>query len=293
MTDKILTSTPMRPAESNELPRFSVPAGSWDTHMHVFGPLEQYPSVAHPHYTKPDGTLAQYRRLREFLGLTRFVIVQPSFYGTDNRCLLHALGSSNGTASGVVMVERDISQSELERFDTLGVRAIRLDLFKIADSPLTEIRSYILEMAAKATALNWHLQFYAPGRVVRELIDFLSELRVNFVIDHMGYMLEEEGLTEKDFARLLNLTRGGYCWLKLSGPYRIAKERGYAAVQHIAQSIVEAAPDRSVWGSDWPHIPDGNRDTGELINLLLHWAPREEVRRKVLVDNPARLFGFV
>jgi predicted TIM-barrel fold metal-dependent hydrolase len=108
----------------------------------------------------------------------------------------------------------------------------------------------------------------------------------------MGYMLEEEGLTGEDFSRLLDLTRCGRCWLKLSGPYRIAKLRGYEAVRHVAQAIVNAAPERTIWGSDWPHIPDSRRDTGELLNLLPDWAPDDAVRRRILVENPNRLFGF-
>jgi len=108
----------------------------------------------------------------------------------------------------------------------------------------------------------------------------------------MGYMLAEDGLTATDFARLLDLMRCGRCWLKLSGPYRIAKERGYAAVAHVAAAIIDAAPQRALWGSDWPHIPDSGRDTGELLNLLMTWTEDAQVRDMILVDNPARLFGF-
>ena len=108
----------------------------------------------------------------------------------------------------------------------------------------------------------------------------------------MGYMLEADGLTEADFARLLGLMRDGRCWLKLSAPYRLAKTRGYEAVEEVAKAIVRAAPDKAIWGSDWPHIPASSRDTGELLNLLTRWAPDETVRKQILVDNPARLFGF-
>lgn len=287
-----LVSQPMRPAETNQPPAFAVPQDACDVHMHVFGPLDRFPCVAHPHYTLPDGTLSQFQRLMPVLGLERFIIVQPSFYGTDNACLLEALTAAGEQARGVVMIEPTIEDTELDRFHALGVRGVRLDLFKRSDKSLSSIQDYITFMAARIARLGWHLQFYAPGWIVRDLIDFLGTFKSEFVIDHMGYMLEEDGLTEADFMKLLGLMRDGQCWLKLSGPYRIAKKRGYAAVEALAKSIVDAAPNRALWGSDWPHIPESGRDTGELLNLLTKWAPDPAVRQAILADNPRRLFGF-
>jgi 2-pyrone-4,6-dicarboxylate lactonase len=292
MSDEILQSLPMRPLDRVELPRFQVPAGACDAHMHVFGPLERYPSVARPHYTLPDGKLSHYLGLMAVLGLQRFVIVQPSFYDTDNSCLLDALQTAGSIARGVVMIEPEAPEKELDRMHALGVRAIRLDLFKRSAWPLEQLRSFIRTMSERAAQRGWHLQFYTPGWLVRDLLDFLATLPGDFVIDHMGYMLEEDGLTDRDFARLLALMQQGRCWLKLSAPYRIAKARGYAAVAHLAQAIIRTAPHRAIWGSDWPHIPDSGRDTGELLNLLMSWAPEPGVRNRILVDNPQRLFGF-
>ena len=288
-----LVSEPMRPLDTIERPAFAVPAGACDVHMHVFGPLDRYPCVPHPHYTLPEGNLDHFRKLMAVLGLERFVIVQPSFYDTDNRCLLDALAATaDGAARGVVMIDLDLPTAELERYHGLGVRGVRLDLFKRAGQPRAAIEDYITAMAAKIAPLGWHLQFYAPGWLVRDLIDFLATLENDFVIDHMGYMLEADGLTEADFSRLLSLMREGQCWLKLSAPYRLAKTRGYEAVEEVAKAIVRAAPEKAIWGSDWPHIPGSGRDTGELLNLLTRWAPEPAVRRQILVDNPARLFGF-
>jgi 2-pyrone-4,6-dicarboxylate lactonase len=219
------------------------------------------------------------------------VIVQPSFYGCDNSCLIDALAEAGDRARGVVMLEPDITDAELERFHRSGVRAVRLDLFKRAREPMAAVKSYINQMAARVDPLGWHLQFYAPGYVVRDLTDFFRTLQTDFVIDHMGYMLEEDGLKSKDFSALLDLLEGGHCFLKLSGAYRIAKLRGYEYVEPVARAIVERAPDRALWGSDWPHISYSDRDTGELVNLLARWAPSESTRRKILVDNPSRLFG--
>ena len=291
MNDTPLVSLPLRAFDTLSPPSFAMPPGAWDTHVHIFGPAERYAHVSKPHYTLPDGTVAQYLRLMPQLGITRFVIVQPSFYGPDNTCLLDTLAQVGDLARGVVMIEPDISRAELERFHRCGVRAVRLDLFKRAREPLAAIQRYIMETAERVGPLGWHLQFYAPGYVVRDLIDFLRSLSVDFVIDHMGYMLEEDGLKAEDFSHLLNLLECGHCYIKLSGAYRIAKHRGYEVVEPVAKAIVERAPERAIWGSDWPHISYSDRDTGELLNLLERWAPSPQARQHILVENPNRLFG--
>jgi 2-pyrone-4,6-dicarboxylate lactonase len=283
-------STPMRPAHSLQRPVFDVPAGACDAHMHVFEP--GYPSIAEPNYTLPDGKLELYREVMAVLGIDAFIIVQPSFYGTDNDCLLDALSAAGEAARGVVMVEPDISDAELARFHAAGVRGVRLDLFKRAALPTAEIENYINAIAAKAGPLGWHLQFYAPGAVIRDLMGFLAALEIAFVIDHMGYMLEKDGLTDDDFDQLLGLLQHGNCWVKLSAPYRLARYSGMAAVDGIASALVAAAPHKILWGSDWPHIPDGDRDTGELLNMLAAWAPDPATRQLILVDNPRKLFDF-
>jgi 2-pyrone-4,6-dicarboxylate lactonase len=291
MSDEPLLSLPLRPFETISRPTFLMPSGAWDIHVHMFGPPERYSHVEKPHYTLPDGTLAQYRRLMPQVGIERFVLVQPSYYGTDNSCLLDTLIEVGDLARGVVMIEPDISDAELARFHRCGVRAVRLDLFKRAREPLTAIKSYITQAAARVGPLGWHLQFYAPGYVVRDLIPFFRTLQIDFVIDHMGYMLEEDGLRSEDFSALLDLLGCGHCYLKLSGAYRIAKHKGYEFVEPVAKAIVDRAPERAVWGSDWPHISYSDRDTGELVSLLERWAPSLSARRKILVDNPKRLFG--
>ncbi len=287
-----LTSTPMRPIETNTRPAFAVPPHSCDAHLHIFSADSKYPSVASPLYTLPYGRLDHYLRLADFLGIGRFVLVQPSYYGTDNSCLVDALRLVGSRGRGVVMLDEVASNAELDRLGEAGVCAIRLDLFSRSSIPREDLILYINRAVERAKARGWHIQFYTPGWVVRDLVAFFATLTIDFVIDHMGYMLEEDGLTDRDFDRLLTLFRGGHCWLKLSGPYRLAKHKGYQAVAPVAKAIVAARPDRVLWGSDWPHIPDGSRDTGELLNLLLDWAPEAATRQMILVDNPARLFGF-
>jgi predicted TIM-barrel fold metal-dependent hydrolase len=145
-------------------------------------------------------------------------------------------------------------------------------------------------MAERTRPRGWHLQFYTPGTVVRDLLPFLADLEDTFVIDHMGYMLESDGLTQDDFGRLLKLLAYGSRWIKLSGPYRIAKKKPLSSVEPLGKALVQARPDRLIWGSDWPHLSFPELDTGELLNLLADWAPDEQDRRKILVDGPETLF---
>jgi 2-pyrone-4,6-dicarboxylate lactonase len=293
MSETILTSKPMRDAQTLTPPAFAVPAGACDSHVHVFEAAERYPRVDKPHYTLPDGGLKKLQRMAEVMQLQRFVIVQPSYYGTDNRCMLDALAVVGTRARGVAMVTEACPDAELQAMHERGVRALRLDLFLRSNWPTADIIRYIEASVRRTQALGWHVQFYTPGWVVRDLLPFLKELDATFVIDHMGYMLESDGLTNADFDRLLEVARAGRGWIKLSAPYRLAKDGNFERLKPKARAIIAAAPDRVIWGSDWPHIPEGGKDTGTLLNLLCDWAPDDLVRRRILVTNPATLFDFV
>jgi predicted TIM-barrel fold metal-dependent hydrolase len=282
----------MRDASTLTRPQFAMPAGACDSHVHAFGPPERFPSVAHPHYTLPDGKPALLERMTRALGIERCAIVQPSYYGTDNSCMLDALEQLGPRARGVAMVEDDAGHEALEDLHRRGVRALRLDLFLRAQWPTADIAAYIFRSIERIRDLGWHVQFYTPGCIVRDLIPVLAELESDFVIDHMGYMLESDGLTRADFDRLIDVAARGHGWMKLSGPYRIAKDGNYEKLAPLARAIVEALGERTIWGSDWPHIPNGRMDTGELLNLLFRWVPDARQRDRILRDNPARLYGF-
>jgi 2-pyrone-4,6-dicarboxylate lactonase len=292
MSNQPLTSTPMREASSLTRARFAMPAGACDSHVHVFGPAASYPSVDQPHYTLPDGAPALLERLGDALDIERFAIVQPSYYGTDNSCMLDALARLGVRARGVAMVDESIDDGGLALLHAHGVRALRLDLFLRAQWPIAEIAAYVRRSIARVKPMGWHVQFYTPGYVVRDLIPYLDDFETDYVIDHMGYMLESDGLTRADFDRLIAAVRSGRGWMKLSGPYRVAKDGNFERLRPLAQAIVEAVPDRTIWGSDWPHIPMGERDTGELLNLLGDWVPDKAARNRILADNPARLYAF-
>jgi 2-pyrone-4,6-dicarboxylate lactonase len=292
MNSDILVSEPMRGAHTLTPPTFSVPAGACDSHVHVFGPASCYPSVDKPHYTLPDGNLLQLQNMARALNLQRFVIVQPSFYGTDNACLLDALDAAGTRARGVAMVDEQVGNADLQAMHARGVRALRLDLFLRSGLPASELIAYIERSVRRITALGWHVQFYTPGWVIRDLLPFLADLPTDFVVDHMGYMLESDGLTRGDFDRLLKVIAMGRGWIKLSAPYRLARDGNFERLRPLVKAVLDAAPSRVIWGSDWPHIPQGGRDTGELLNLLGSWVSDPQVLARVLVSNPARLFGF-
>jgi 2-pyrone-4,6-dicarboxylate lactonase len=292
MSYTILTSKPMRDAQTLTRPAFAVPSDACDSHVHVFESADRYPRVDKPHYTLPDGSLEKLKRMTDVMQLERFVIVQPSYYGTDNSCMLDALTAAGGRARGVAMVDDNCSDAALRSMHELGVRALRLDLFLRSSWPTADIVKYIETWVWRTHAMGWHVQFYTPGWVVRDLLPFLKDLDATFVIDHMGYMLESDGLTNADFDRLLEVIRAGRGWIKLSAPYRLARDGNFEPLRPKARDIIAAAPDRVVWGSDWPHIPEGGKDTGALLNLLCDWAPETDARKRILATNPAKLFGF-
>ena len=182
-------------------------------------------------------------------------------------------------------IEEDTPDAELDRLHDLGVRAIRLDLLARANLPTVDLIGYIRRMAARATPRGRHLQFYSPGTVVRDLLPFLADLKHTFVIDHRGYMLAADGLTTADSDRLLRVLEQGSCWIKLSGPYRIAKTKPLSYVEPVGRALVATRPDRLIWGSDWPHLPDGQRDTGQILDLLADWAPSETDRQSMVADS--------
>src|SRR5258708_6009371 len=289
---EILTSTPMRAASTLTRPSFVMPPDACDGHVHVFEQGQQYPSVPKPHYTLPDGGLTKLVRMGEATSLRRFAIVQPSYYGTNNRCMLDALDKLGARARRVAMVEDSISDDELLQMDRAGVRALRLDLFLRAQWPLTDIVAYIKRSVRKAKPLGWHLQFYTPGRVVRDLIPYLAEVEIDFVIDHMGYMLESDGLTRADFEKLIEAVAYSPGWMKLSGPYRLPEDGNYAKLRPLARAIVEAVGHRTIWGSDWPHIPNRQMDTGSLLHLPPDLGPGAAPPTRILRAHPAWVFGF-
>jgi D-galactarolactone isomerase len=269
-------------------PRLKAPPGTCDTHMHIYEP--HYP--IRPGATKPPtATVPEYNEVRERLGIARTVVVQPNAYGADNRCTLAAMKAIGPGARGVAVVNPDVSDKELARLTEAGIRAIRFMLL-----PGGALSWDVLdELAARVHDFGWNVNLQMDGRTFADRENQLRRVRNDLVIDHVGKFLEPVTTDHPGFRTLLKLLENGRTWVKLSAPYEVSKTGapGYADVGTLAKALVKTAPDRMLWASNWPHpgakpVPDD----ANLLDLLLDWAPDEMTRHKILVDNPARLYGF-
>lgn len=273
-------------------PRLAAPAETTDCHFHIFGPATRYPYVADREYTPPDALPAACCHLFHTLGIARAVLVQPSVYGSDNRRQLEAAPRLGVPARAIVVIPPDTPDKELARLQEDGVRGVRFILAHTGGLPLGDLE----RLSARVKDMGWHIQLLLRPDHLVELEPRLAKLPSDFVIDHMGFIRPAEGgLEQPAFRALLRLLRGGRCWVKLSGAYRLSAEAPpYRDLIPSARALVEARPDRLLWGSDWPHAIFKGRmpNTTDLFDLLIDWVPDEKARRCILVDNPARLFGF-
>jgi len=273
-------------------PRIPFPAGACDCHSHVFGPQAAFPYLSNAAFIPPDASPQDYTRMLRTVGCRRAVIVQPSIYGTDNRCLMAALTSGVFDFRGVAVVDESISDRELEALHRAGVRGIRINIAsKTPGLPLDQAP----RLAARIKPLGWHLQFFVRIGQVPSLEQVIARMPVACIIDHFGHAPAAGGVDSPEFKILLRLARLDHVWFKLIGPYRISRQHPlYPDVAPLARALVAAAPDRCVWGTDWPH-PNAERipNAGDLADALGEWLPDAETRRKVLVDNPGRVYDYV
>jgi predicted TIM-barrel fold metal-dependent hydrolase len=281
-------------------PAFRAPPGASDAHFHVFGPESRYP-YRDPklRYKPPLAPLDEYLALARKLGIERFVFVQPSAYGRDNACMLDAMREV-GTARcrGIVDVDENAPDAELARLHALGVRGVRINVSPVHPPErgfAARLLPRIDRLEPRCAELGWQLDFLLPGWLTLEMMGRLEKLKVDYTLAHMGMFLARDGVLQQGFQRLLGLLRNGSgrCWVKLTGVYRMSQAPGFADAAPFAQALAATAPDRLIWGSDDPHVSFADR-TGSvsLFNLLGTWIPDDATRRKVLVDNPAKLFGF-
>lgn len=272
--------------------RFTPPAGACDCHAHVFEPVARYPYVANRTYTPPDASFDSYRYMLATLGLERGVIVQPSVYGTDNRATLDAVAEGGENFRAVVVVNEDISSDELAAYHRAGARGIRVNLLFKSEVEISSLHN----LAAKIADFGWHLQVLIDVSSFDDVRGALGNLPVDVVFDHMGHMPTGLGLDHPGFRDLLALLEAGKAWVKLSGSYRFTAEQQppYRDVEPFARELIRANPERALWASDWPHpcIPVAVPNCGSLLDMLLDWAPDETTRKRILVDNPATLYGF-
>lgn len=270
---------------------FAVPAGSCDAHAHVVDPGAGYPLVDERRYTPPPASEGDYLRMLDLTGMSRGVLVQISVYGTDNRHLLHVLERHPGRLRGVAVVDTDVPEDLLTTMHAAGVRGARLNVLFGGGVGLEESE----RLADRVAEYGWHLEILLDVRDLPDLAPRLKRLRVPLVIDHMGHTDATRGPDQPGFRALLDLLDTDRTWVKLSGAYRI-DPRGpdYPHAATLAHALVQRAPHRLLYGSDWPHVavPYAMPDTGHLRNLLARWLDDERQLSQVLVDNPASLYGF-
>jgi 2-pyrone-4,6-dicarboxylate lactonase len=281
-------SSPRRPV-------LRLPRGACDSHAHVFGPWSRYPYARARVYTPPDAPPQTYQSLLATLGIDRAVLVQPSVYGTDNRAMLDAMAAMGARCRGVAVVAHGVTDAELSRLHAAGVRGIRINVVDVKENKGVIDMGPLAELAARVQPLGWHVEFLMHADEFPKLDDLFADFPVPIVLGHLGYMRTDKGLADAGFQAMLTLMRAGRCWVKLTGPYRITSQLlPYEGVTPYAHALLEAAPRQVVWGTDWPHVmvKSAMPNDGDLVDLLAAWVPDARLREQVLVDNPARLYGF-
>jgi 2-pyrone-4,6-dicarboxylate lactonase len=276
-------------------PALRLPALACDSHAHVIGPAARYPLSPARVYTPPDCGAADYRHMLATVGLQRAVLVQPSIYGSDNRLLLDTLASDPQRLRGVAVAADDTDAATLARWHAAGVRGLRVNLVDRHDRGGPLPMAMLHALAQRIAPLGWHLELLVHADEHAAELPALHALPVPVVFGHFGYLSIGCGVDNAGFQALLRLLQGGRAWVKLTGPYRLTRAPlPYAECDALAQALVAAAPQRLVWGSDWPHVMLRGRmpNDGELVELIARWLPDEALRRQVLVDNAAALYGF-
>lgn len=276
-------------------PAYALPPLACDSHAHVCGPAGLYPYSPARIYTPPDALHAAYRHMLDTLGVERCVLVQPSVYGSDNRAMLDALALDPLRQRGVAVIEPDVADAELERMHAAGVRGVRCNIVDVKEGKGKLPLDMLNALAAKVKPLGWHIEFLMHVDEFPELDRLLDGFPVDVVFGHLGYLNRGQAVDSAGFRALLRLLGAGRAWVKLTGPYRIsAQALPHADLVPYARALLEAAPARLVWGSDWPHVmvKGDMPNDGALADLLCDWVPDASARRRVLVDNPARLYDF-
>jgi 2-pyrone-4,6-dicarboxylate lactonase len=271
-------------------PSFKLPQGSTDAHCHVFGPGATFPYALNRRYTPEDAPKEMLAALHAHLGIDRAVIVQASCHGTDNSAMLDCIASDPSRYRGVAIVDDSFKDPELDKLDRGGVRGVRFNFVKhLGGAPDMGVFNRVMD---RIKGRGWHVVLHVDAPDIVPLSPMIRKLPLAFVIDHMGRVPSAAGVDQPPLRALLELAKLDNCWIKVCGSERISMPP-YAAAVPIAHAIVEAAPDRVLWGTDFPH-PNATHeaDEADLVDLVPQFAPDAQAQKRVLVDNPARLYGF-
>ncbi|HTT48058.1 MAG TPA: amidohydrolase family protein [Pseudolabrys sp.] len=271
-------------------PRFKLPPGSTDAHCHVFGPGNVFPYAPNRRYTPADAPKEMLRALHDHLGIDRAVIVQASCHGTDNRAMLDCLAADPRRYRGVAIVDDGFTEADYDRLDAGGVRGVRFNFVKhLGGAPDMGVFTRAID---RIKGRGWHVVLHLDAPSIAPLSGMMRALPLPFVIDHMGRVPGKDGVGQPPLMALLDLARLDNCWIKVCGAERIAFPP-YAEAVPIARAIVEAAPERVLWGTDFPHPnPTHEADEADLVDLVPQFALSALAQQRLLVDNPARLYGF-
>lgn len=270
-------------------PKFMAPAGACDTHIHFYHP--KYPSVPNANLPSSSAWVEDYREVQKTLGLQRLVAVQPSAYGTDSSCQLAAMAEFGDDARGVMVVDTSTPDEELERLTKLGVCGARFHMLPGGAVPWEMLE----EVAARVHNFGWHIQLQLNGRELPVREAMLKRLPGRLVVDHIGRFTPPVAADDPAFKVLLGFLDGGKCWVKLSAPYESSSSGapGFEDILPEARALAKATPERLLWDSNWPHPGQKNPlSHAATLDLLADWVEDESVRNRILVDNPAELYGF-
>ena len=282
-------------------PSYPAPPGACDAHFHVFGREEKYPYDASDlRYKPPYEPLEAYMRLARRIGFERFVLVQPSAYGMDNSCMLDAMRETDPSIRrGIVHLdERTATDEEISKLDALGVCGVRINISPIRRPEAGLAAALMPRIAATAKRIKpygWHLDLLTPGWLVSEMMPVLRELDIEYTVAHMGLFPAKDGAQQRGFREFLTLVGDGSrrVYVKLTGIYRFSTSPTFEDVKPFAAALLERAPDQLIWGSDFPHLSFHDKvGTIMLYNKLGEWAETPAMRKRILSDNPARLFRF-
>jgi predicted TIM-barrel fold metal-dependent hydrolase len=287
-------------------PGFEIPDGAVDCHLHVFDPA-RFPYSVSRRYTPPPATVADLRAFHAAVGVPRTVFIQPSVYAADNRCLLDGLKQLGKDARGIAVIDRTFSGQQLDELGAAGVRGVRINLETGKGRDPQEAARRLCETAQQIAGRGWAIQLWTALPVIAGLAAHILDQPNEIIIDHFGLAKAAGGVEQEGFSALLSLLQARKAYVKLSGPYMIAQRADYSDITPIAKTLIEAAPDRVIWGSNWPHTSGATRkpdakptdiepfrkeDDGYNLGLVKDWAPDARLRRLLLSENPARLFGF-
>ncbi|MSR81710.1 MAG: hydrolase [Candidatus Latescibacteria bacterium] len=286
---------------------FQVPRGACDCHTHIFGEAQRFPFAPERSYTPEPASIAEMGTLHRALHTSRVVIVQPSVYGTDNACTLDAIRQLGASARGIAVIDDKTPETALDEMNRAGIRGVRLNLQTAGLTDPAVARQRFQRMVERLKDRNWHIQLYTQLALVEAISDQVMAAEIPVVFDHFGGARAPLGTYQAGLPALLNLVRAGKAYVKISAPYLVSTQApDYPDVASLAEALIAANPQRILWGSNWPH-PDASKvsgrkttdrapplkiDDGRVFNQFATWEPDAAQRQLILVENPARLYGF-